>query len=188
LICFKCASTTHKGHDFVPLEDELSISHKVVMAAVVPVVREFSSVTEARARCQQLRLELDQHKRKGKADIDQMFRTIQRACIARREEFTAAFETEVSRKVGLFDACIERLNDHCEHSQEGLRLVKRMLDHATPTQLLGVRKNLVAGLKRLEKHELDAAPACSAVVLVLPHSLDAVLDGITNVGEISHNV
>jgi hypothetical protein len=188
VICFQCGSTSHMGHEFVPLEDELSTSRDIVMAAAVPTVCVFSSVTEARARCQQLRQELDQHKCKGKEEIDRMFRTIQRACIARKDEFTAIFEAEVSRKVGLFDECIERLEDHREHSQEGLRLVKRMLDHATPTQLLGVRKNLVAGLKRLEKHELAAAPACNAAVLVLPHSLDVVLEGIRNVGEISHNV
>jgi hypothetical protein len=188
LICFQCGAVGHKGHDYVPLEDELDTSHALVMAAAVPAVREFSSVAEAEARCQQLRVELDQHASKGNEEIDRMFRTIQRACIARKDEFKAIFEAEVSRKVGLFDACVEKLQGHCKHSQEGLGLVKRMLDRATPTQLLGMRKILVAGLERLEKHDLPTAPECSAVVAVLPHSLDVVLEGIRHVGKLTNEV
>jgi hypothetical protein len=185
LVCAVCAATTHKDHGCVVLDEELSSSREVVMAAAKPAVQAFSSVAEARARCQQLRLELDQHARKGSDEIDQMFRTIQRACITRREEFKASFEAEVARKVGLFDACIERLNDCCEHSQEGLRVVKRMLDRATPAQLLGVRKFLVEGLERLDRRDLATDPGCTEVVAVLPRSLDDVLEGIRRVGEIA---
>jgi hypothetical protein len=186
LVCALCAATTHKDHDCVPLEQELGTSRGVVIAAAVPTVRAFSSITEARAHCQQLRLELEQHKVKGNEVIDKMFRTIQQACITRKKEFKAIFEAEVTRKVDLFDECIAKLKEHCDHSQEGLRLVKRMLDHATPTQLLGVRKTLVAGLARLEKHELDTAPECNEVVVVLPQSLDVVLEGLKSVGIIAH--
>jgi hypothetical protein len=70
-------------------------------------------------------VELERHKLKGNEEIDRMFRTIQQACIARKKEFKAIFEAEVTRKVGLFDECIAKSEDHCEHSQEGLRLVKR---------------------------------------------------------------
>jgi hypothetical protein len=70
LICFQCGAIGHKGHDYALLEDALDTSHALVMAAAVRAVNEFGSVAEAEARCQQLRVELDQHARKGNNEIN----------------------------------------------------------------------------------------------------------------------
>ena len=66
--------------------------------------------------------DLDENTDKGLEEIDEMFKIIRRACVTRRKEFETIFKVEVARKCRLFNECFERLRDHHDHSQEGLRL------------------------------------------------------------------
>jgi hypothetical protein len=186
LICTKCGSYSHKTHTFAPIADEAATLVEAMLAAALPVVQGFVGITQARDRCQHLLGELREHTAAVDVEVDDLFRNIQRAVVARRAVVKEALEEAAARKQGLLQACAEQLDDQRNHTEAGLALVKRTLDNASAVELLGVCQTLAAGLAGLERHGLELAPPCtSRIALKKTAAYDALLTAVGKVGAIT---
>jgi hypothetical protein len=186
LICTKCITTKHESHAFASLTSEGRKSHKLLMAAVLPTVREFASVAEARDRCKRMLSELKESKVAAMCEVDTIFRSLQRAVVVRQGEVKCGVEKAYEHKVTLLQTCFQQLDDQHSHTQEGLALVKRLLDGASEVELLGVRETLVVGLDKLKQHGLALASPCTSEIEVgRTGAFNAALKSISTVGAVN---
>jgi hypothetical protein len=185
LICVKCGSFAHREHDFIPIDAELAASKDIVVSAAIPTVAEFRTINEALAQCRKMLEELDEHGREGVASIDGLFKVVRQTWVQRKEALTTEFTAAVALKKQIVNECIQQLEGHHDHTQFGLGLVKQALDSATPTQLLGMRRLMVTGLGRLERHGLTMEPSCNSTVRVDPTpAYDTLIETLSKIGTV----
>jgi hypothetical protein len=185
LICVKCAAFEHRGHDFVPLQEELALSKCTVMTAAIPTTNKLTTVEENIARFQGMVEALNEHEQQGITTIEDTFKTIHQTTVQRKTNLTAEFKTEVKRNRDVVQGCITDLENHRDHTKFGLTMVKQALDTATPTQLLGIRRLLADGLKKLEEHKITTKLDCFASVRVdSAATYDTLLQMLSTLGTV----
>jgi DNA-binding transcriptional MerR regulator len=168
LVCVECAAYVHRDHDFTSIEEEEATSKKMLESAAIPVVHEFSTLKDTLAQCRKMLEELDEHSRKGLANIEGIFKVVRQTWVQRKQTLTAELKAEVARKKRIVNEHIQQLEGQHDHTELGLGLAKRALDSTIPTQLLGMRRLTVVGLERLGQHCLTMKPTCTSTVRVDP--------------------
>lgn len=189
LICAMCAAFGHIGHDYWPIS-EASGQHKDALEALVAlniVVQD--EIGSAKAAWESAAEEIKRNGEVAKKQVVAGFARVMHQGMKRREAMVARIEEIVQIKVGMLEAQITWADKKGDHSTDGIKLARAMLELASPTQVLQYKKLLGTGLAQLHDHGSTLEQCCEPTLRIqLGEEVDSVVSQIYRLGSVENVV